>query len=244
MVMLERLGGSAGEKNAGLYAAAYRWLDAFMMYLWTILPVFFAKFAAHHNEPDEQQELFNFGQLITFFPLMFAGVFVFFYGDKFFWIFTHSTPEELKVMTSTLKILFITAIFQGMFAIYGTYLNATGHEKRVSYMIAGCIALNVLLNGIFIPSYGPVAAAYATLASTALISVMYLNYIPKNTALKIPLNLLGRIGVIAAGFIIFFFILYSFSVVWYVTTVVSGIFLAGIMYITNIGNIRSVLNKS
>ncbi len=48
MVMLERL---AGPRETGLYAAAYRWTDAAMMYLWTVLPLFFARFAAAGAPP-------------------------------------------------------------------------------------------------------------------------------------------------------------------------------------------------
>lgn len=244
MVMLERLGGAAGERNAGLYAAAYRWLDAFMMYLWTILPVFFAKFAAHREQPEEQQKIFNFAQLLTFVPLLFVCGFVLFYGDKLFWMFRHSTQGELATMTHTLKVLFLTAVVQGLFAVYGTYLNATGHEKKVSYMIVACIVLNVILNRIFIPSYGPVAAAWATLASTALIAVLYMWYVQGNTRLKIPVNLLIHLAVMTGGFMVLFYLLYLMSIPWYIASVIAGAALGGMVIITNAGNIRSVFKSS
>jgi O-antigen/teichoic acid export membrane protein len=37
IVMLERLSSAT---EAGLYAGPYRWVDAVMMYMWTVLPIF------------------------------------------------------------------------------------------------------------------------------------------------------------------------------------------------------------
>ena len=53
-VMLERM---AGDVPTGLYAAAYRWLDAFSMYLWIVLPMFFARFAFFPGDVERQGQL-------------------------------------------------------------------------------------------------------------------------------------------------------------------------------------------
>jgi len=241
MVMIERLGGGQGRENAGLYAACYRWLDAFMMYLWTVLPIFFAKFAAHSQEPDEQQKVFNLGQLISFIPMLFIGVVFLFYGDKFFWMFNHSTKEELTTMTTIVKVLFVGTIIQGAFAIYGTYLNATGHEQKVSYMIILTLLLNVLLNWLFIPSYGPLAAAYATLASSSAISLLYLIHVIRRTPLKVPFKLLMHLLVIGLVFMLVFYLLSLSSLKWYIVSGIAGAFLVLLTYFTNTGNIQSLL---
>jgi O-antigen/teichoic acid export membrane protein len=241
MVMIERLGEGQGKENAGLYAACYRWLDAFMMYLWTVLPIFFAKFAAHSKEPEEQQKIFNLGQIISFIPMLFIGVVVLFYADKFFWMFTHSSQEELVSMTQIMKVLFVGTIIQGTFAIYGTYLNATGHESKVSYMIVFTLLLNVILNWIFIPSYGPIAAAFATLASSSSISLLYLARIMRHAQLKVPVKLLFHLFVIALVFIVVFYLLSLSSLSWYFVSGIAGIVLVLLTYITNAGNIQTLL---
>src|SRR5690606_1576861 len=68
IVMLERL---SSAKEAGLYAGPYRWVDAVMMYLWTILPIFFAKFALTVKDKTEQEKLLNFGQVVVSIPIIF-----------------------------------------------------------------------------------------------------------------------------------------------------------------------------
>jgi O-antigen/teichoic acid export membrane protein len=77
MVMLERL---ASPTEAGYYAGAYRWVDAVMMYAWTVLPLFFAKFASLQRNPGEQKQLLWFGQRVLTLPLLFVVAFVLFRG--------------------------------------------------------------------------------------------------------------------------------------------------------------------
>jgi O-antigen/teichoic acid export membrane protein len=242
MVMVERLGGVDGQKNAGLYAAAYRWLDAFMMYLWTILPMFFAKFSIHHNNPQEQQKLLNIGQIITFIPMLFVASFVFIYGDKLFWMFTDSTShEDLSTMTSLLKILFITALMQGCFVIYGTFLNATGHEKNMSKIVLLSILLNIVLNYIFIPISGPFAAAYATLTSTGTVSLYYIYYLYRKDTLKIPLFIIVKLFIISVLFICIFYALTFTELSWFINSIIAGIFLLIFTYIIISRDIKNSL---
>lgn len=242
MVMVERLGGVDGQKNAGLYAAAYRWLDAFMMYLWTILPIFFAKFSIHHDNAQEQQKLLNIGQIITFIPMLFVASFVFIYGDKLFWMFSDSTSrEDLSTMTSLLQILFVTALMQGCFVIYGTFLNATGHEKNMSKIVLFSILLNILLNYIFIPISGPFAAAYATLVSTGAVSLAYIYYLYSKDTLKIPMFIIIKLSVIGVVFISIFYALTFTKLSWYINSIIAGIFLLIFTYIIVSKDIKNSL---
>ncbi|MBX9852515.1 MAG: polysaccharide biosynthesis C-terminal domain-containing protein [Cytophagaceae bacterium] len=243
MVMLERLGGVNGQKYAGLYAGAYRWLDAFMMYLWTVLPIFFAKFAHHHKNPSEQRKLIETGKILCAIPMIFVGVFIFFYGEKLFWLFENSSSEEIATMTQILKVLFISAIFQGMFAVYGTYLNATGHEKQVSKMVMVSILINIILNFIFIPQYGPIASAFATLFSSIFISILYIVYISKRKIIAIPGATTIKLSVTILILLLVFYTLNLLPMAWYVNTIIAGIFLLIFTYMVNTGNIRSILKK-
>ncbi|HSI90571.1 MAG TPA: oligosaccharide flippase family protein, partial [Adhaeribacter sp.] len=76
IVMLERL---YSAEEAGLYAAPYRWVDAIMMYMWTVLPIFFAKFALTIQNKKEQQKLLHFGQVVVSLPIIYICIFGMFY---------------------------------------------------------------------------------------------------------------------------------------------------------------------
>lgn len=189
MVMLERL---ASPVEAGYYAGAYRWVDAVMMYVWTILPLFFAKFAAAQHNREEQRELLWFGQRVVTVPLLLLVAFVLFRGELLFWQLTHSSPAEIARMTWCAKILFINVLIHAFFALYASLLNSTGHVHFVSRLVVASLVLNVTLNAFTLPHYGAVAAAWNTLACAALVSVGYVVLVHR-AQVAVPWGLLARL---------------------------------------------------
>jgi O-antigen/teichoic acid export membrane protein len=190
MVMLERL---ASPTEAGYYAGAYRWVDAVMMYAWTVLPLFFAKFASVQRDPEAQRNLLWFGQRVVTLPLLFVVAFVLFRGEVLFWQFSHSSASEIARMAQCLKLLFLNVLVHAFFAIYSTLLTSTTHERPVSWAVAGSIALNVGLNFFLLPRYGAVAASANTLVCAMLVSGAYLVLVARRTGVSVPWRLLARL---------------------------------------------------
>jgi O-antigen/teichoic acid export membrane protein len=228
MVMLERLSSKA---ETGIYAAAYRWSDAAMMFLWTVLPVFFARFAATIPNREAQQQLLRLGQVLITAPLIFVGVFVLFYGRLLFWQFDLSSALERNRMQLNLAVLFIHVMVQGFFALYSTLLTASNHEKSVSGLVALSVILNVMLNSFFIPQYGSLAAASNTLICTAMVSGGYLYLVKTKMKLPLPVDLLVKLffaGIFLAG--IFQLLQYA-SLAWYWNTGIAGLAYIGILFL-------------
>lgn len=190
MVMLERL---ASPTEAGYYNAAYRWVDAVMMYAWTVLPLFFAKFASVPNDAGAQRQLLWFGQRVVTLPLLFIVAFILFRGEVVFWQFSHSSPAEVERMTYCLRILFVNVLVHAFFAIYSTLLTSTTHERAVSWLMALSILLNIGLNLVFLPRFGAVAASVDTLICAAAVSVGYLVLVARRTGVGVPFRLLARL---------------------------------------------------
>ena len=190
MVMLERLHSPA---EAGYYAGAYRWVDAAMMYAWTVLPLFFAKFASTPRDAEAQRRLLWFGQRVVAAPLLFAVAFVLFRGEVLFWQFGHSTAAEVGKMALCLRILFLNVLVHAFFAIYSTLLTSTAHEGAVSKAVAASLALNVALNLLLLPRFGAVAAAANTLVCAAAVSGAYLVLVARRTGVALPWALLARL---------------------------------------------------
>ncbi|PSR55670.1 hypothetical protein AHMF7605_20255 [Adhaeribacter arboris] len=231
MVMLERL---ASSREAGIYAGAYRWVDAVMMYLWTVLPIFFAKFAAHQKQPLEQQKLLHFGQAIVSVPIIFVSVFVFFYGEKLFWQFSNSSPAELSLMRLNLRILFANVCVHGFFAIYANILTASNRELAVSKLVALSIVVNVTLNFIFIPVYGSLAAAVNTLFSAVLVSGGYLLYLRPKLNIPVPGKLILKLLLSAGALSGIFYGLLLICAIWWVNTILAGLAFLGILIVTRV----------
>ncbi|GAA3929400.1 oligosaccharide flippase family protein [Hymenobacter algoricola] len=231
MVMLERL---ATPAEAGYYAGAYRWVDAIMMYMWTVLPLFFAKFAHATDRPQEQQELLWFGQRIVTIPLLFVCAFVLFRGEVLFWQFTHSSPAELGHMTTALKILFVNVLVHAFFAIYSTLLTSTSQEKAVSWLVALSIGLNVGLNVLLLPRYGAVAAALNTLLCAVFVSVGYLVLVQRRAGVQVPWALLARLGLAFGMLCATFWGLRLLLNHWLLEAVGGGLVFVGILFASGI----------
>jgi O-antigen/teichoic acid export membrane protein len=240
-VMLERmLGPMNGKHETGLYGGAYRWVDTVMMYLWTVLPIFFAKFAHHIKEEKQLSKLLAFGQPIATLPMLFAGVFGLIYGDKLLFLFKNSSPAELETMTYCLKALFLSVLVNGFFAIYSTLLTATGHEKFVSWMIGISIGINVGLNIAFIPLYGAVAAAWTTFVCYSFLSISYLFYIQFKLPVKIPYGNLLKLLAVGAVFGGGYWALAQTSLDWWLVTGISGIGLLGLAYFSGLLKLKNI----
>ncbi|HVD99357.1 MAG TPA: oligosaccharide flippase family protein [Cytophagaceae bacterium] len=235
---LSRASGDLNKENdTGLYTAAYRFLDACMMYLWTVLPIFFAKFAYHLNDKREKQKLLNFGQVVASVPMVFLSVFVLFYGEILFFQQKNSTPEQIATMTTILKILFFSAGLHGMFAIYSTLLTATGYERMVSKMIIGSIILNIIGNLIFVPMYGPIGSAWTTVASTVFLSIAYVYFTHRRLDVLIPYAIIGRLFIVYLLFGIVFYLLTLTALPWYLVTMLAGAFLLIFSYMAGLINL-------
>lgn len=231
-VLLERIiGGEAGEHETGIYGAAYRWVDAVMMYLWTVLPIFFAKFAHHTGDDRALGRLLSFGQPIAAIPMLFAGMFGILYPEKLLFQFTASTPADLAQMTLSLRILFVAVLVNGVFAIYSTLLTSTGHERFVSRMIALSIVLNITLNSIFIPTYGAVSAACNTVLSFSVLSLSYVWYLHYRMALALDWGRLLRLLAVGAAFGGAFWGMSQTGMPWWLVAALAGLLLLGMSYL-------------
>ncbi|MCS7074775.1 MAG: polysaccharide biosynthesis C-terminal domain-containing protein, partial [Bacteroidia bacterium] len=181
-------------KEAGLFAAAFRWINAISMYLWTVLPIFYANFAKYSTRNIEKtQSIFNAGQIIVALPIIFVTGFVFCYAEKLFWLFGKSTAEEISRMATALRWLMISVWFNGIFNIYSTYLTATGHEKLVNQALVVTLISFICLNWLFTPLWGANAAALSLSLSVVLLSVAYLWNIERLTPIRIQWKQLGQL---------------------------------------------------
>lgn len=86
--------------------------------------------------------------------------------------------------------------------IYTHYVNIELHLKKTGYVSGGTIAaavLNIVLNAIFIPKFGFVAAAYTTLASYFALMIIHFVITRKVLHIKLynDLFLFGALAVTA-----------------------------------------------
>jgi len=221
-VMIERL---LGEHASGLYAGAYRWLDAFMMFLWVVLPMFFARFAYYKNTQQDLTKVLTMAQIISGVPMIFVSCFVWFYGEHLFFLLGHSTTAEITEMTQCLKILFIAVFIHANLACLGTLLSATGGEFFINRMLIISILMNVVLNWYLLPIMGITGAAIATVVSTFFISIAYLLYVIIQKQVSLDYMVSFKLVFLSLAGVIIFYFCQANKIEWWLAVILSGMVL-------------------
>lgn len=236
-VMIERI---AGKQETGLYAAAYRWIDGFSMYLWIVLPIFFARFSFYLKDKEEQKRLLYFGQKIASIPIIFISIFGLFYGDKLLFLFDRSTPEELAIMEACLEVLFLALLVNGSFTIFSTLLTSTGHVQYVNKVILAGILLNIGLNFYFIPQYGAIASAWTTLVSFSFANLAYIWYTGFRAKIAIPLKQFALLGLLGVLLWSIFYGLEQISQNWGLNTLLAGFSFLAMVFGSGLISIKQI----
>lgn len=166
------------------------------------------------------KEYDNMGRVVVFSVLLVAvivvGIIIF--GPE---IISILAPEEYK---SALKVIPPVAVSVVFMYSYNLFANIEFYFEKKKFVLIGSVVsaiLNVILNFIFIPKYGFVAAAYTTLACYILYCVLHALvalYICKQE--KIPLKIYKYpivFGIWGASFLIGIFsnMLYNVGMVRY-----------------------------
>jgi len=224
MFMVERLHSS---QEAGLYAGAYRWYDAFMMFIWLLMPMFFAKFS---SQEQEHNSILKSGKLLVAIPIILLSGLMFGNNEFLFFLFKQSSVAEISSMSSVLSVLTLSFLFNGLFVLYGTYLNAAGYVSKVNWLVALSVVVNVALNIIFIPQYGAIASAYTTALSTIILSVGY--FIMIKSKVEIDKNTLIKLLSLAIIFCTLCVVLSKFTQLHTMLYLVFGTFIFVVLLLT------------
>lgn len=157
-----------GPHETGIYAAAYRLLDAGNMvgYLFaTILVSYWAKHAG--EKPVIQKSLALSHQLLIPAGILAACVSLFLHRPLYNLLYHHGdsyADEILKWCLVTVIPFFITHL-------YGTLLTATGRIKILMWLVIISALINFIANLFFVPVYGAKACVFIALFTQMLLAL-------------------------------------------------------------------------
>lgn len=166
-VMLERML-IDGKEQAGIYAQAFRILDAVAMFAFLfaglLLPMF-SKMLKHHDPIGPLLKL-SFSLLIV--PAITLVVASVFYGEMLMQVLYH---EHVELSSRIFIRLIFAFLFISTTYIFGTLLTANGSLKELNILAGITVLLNVGLNILFIPYYKAEGAAYASVISQGFYAI-------------------------------------------------------------------------
>jgi O-antigen/teichoic acid export membrane protein len=170
-VMLERLLPD-GSRQAGIYAQAFRILDAASMFALLFANLLLPMFSRMLKQKEPLGSLIKLSYLLIMIPTVVVAITCAFYRHQIMELLYHQHVEDSATIFAILMVGFV-AIANTY--IFGTLLTANGSLKALNTMAFFGMALNVVLNLILIPKFQALGAAISSLITqsfTALAQII------------------------------------------------------------------------
>ncbi len=162
-VMLERLlGGTTGHEQAGIYAQAFRLLDAVSMFGALVAGLLLPIFSKMIKEREPIGDVVKLSFTLLMIPAIVIAVSSVYYDVEIMsLLYTSNTALSADI----LGILMIGFVGIASTYIFGTLLTANGSMKQLNIMALFGVLLNIALNLILIPRMQAYGSAYASLTT-------------------------------------------------------------------------------
>lgn len=194
-VMVERMLPD-GEEQAGIYAQAFRLLDATQMigYLFSVLLLpMFARMLKKHESVEALLSLSS--RMLVTGAIGLAVVCGFYRMELMDAMYVRYIAQSGPI----LGILMAAFVPMAVSYAFGSLLTANGNLKALNLMAAGGVVLNIALNAVLIPqlqAYGAAVASLVTQTMAAIIQVALIQYIFR---FRVHWKLFASLAVFAAA---------------------------------------------
>ena len=239
-VLLERLLTDGG-KQAGIYAQAFRILDAASMFSLLFAGLLLPMFAKMIKQKQAVNQLTQLSFSLIIIPSIIVSISSFFYRKEIMALLYHN---HVEISSTIFGVLMFAYVFVSTSYIFGTLLTANGSMKRLNTLAAFGVVINLTLNFILIPKYKALGSAIANLSTQSFIAISQILISKKIFKFKINLKLITTIIIYVAGIFILGQITKDLPYNWIfslsIMIVLSAIFAFGIK-LFNIKNIYQII---
>jgi O-antigen/teichoic acid export membrane protein len=159
-----------GLKQVGIYAQAYRLLDASFMFLMLFTNLLLPLFTKSLSNRNQLMELIGISFALLFVTTFTLSIIGYRYSSTILeLLYTH----DLLKTSINFKILITSLIPSSFILLLSTLLTAKGDLKVMNMISFGGLFCNLFFNILFIPNYGAQGAAMGTLISQSIIVIVY-----------------------------------------------------------------------
>ncbi len=251
-VMLERLlDDNVGDYQTGIYAAAFRLLDALNMipYLFAVilLPVFARMIKLKQNIQDIAK--LSFSMLFVFSMIVaFASVA---YRQE---IVTLLNPQHVNESLSEFyarieQTAFVFAMLMSCFVaisityVFGTLLTANGSLRILNIVATSGMLINILLNFVLIPKYMASGSALVTVITQFVTAIIQMAIALKMFKVKIKISEIVRLGLFVLSLFVWVYLLQLIDFRWDAKIVVFGLISATTAMALKVIDVRNILRN-
>lgn len=189
-VMIERLLGPAGAREAGIYAASYRVLDAVNMIGFAFATILLPMFARLIKQKVSIGNLLGLSFKTIYFGAAIVATASWFYRVE---IMELLYVEQTAYWSELFGYLMISFVGVATVYIFGSLLTANGSLKYLNYIAITGVLMNITLNLILIPRYQALGATIATLVTQMLVAIAHVLASIKVFNFKTNVSILTRL---------------------------------------------------
>ncbi|WP_019504964.1 oligosaccharide flippase family protein [Pleurocapsa sp. PCC 7319] len=159
-------GAILGSFHVGLYSAAFKTAAGVSFILAAVNAIAAPMFATLHAQGDSQglQKLTATVAQWMFYPTLVCALLLIFFGERVLGLF----GDEFIAARWSMTVLILGQLVNVGAGSVGYLMEMTGHHKQCAYVLGCSAVLNLVLNGILIPTLGIMGAAIATASTMAL----------------------------------------------------------------------------
>jgi O-antigen/teichoic acid export membrane protein len=241
-ILLERLlKNDLGEQQAGVYAKAFRLLDAANMIPFLFAALLFPLYSRMIKTGESVVQLvkLSFSLVITLAVITVLGSY--FYGFEIMDLLYHENiPEATAVYT---KIMFSFIAISSVY-IFGALLTANGNLKELNIISLIALIINFTLNFILIPKMQAVGSAYANLATQFAAAIPQVILALLVFKFRVNYRFVASLILFVIGVAAFNYFSRFLPMIWYVNfmvMVLASIVLASLLRLFNIQSLIAIL---
>ncbi|HNX43420.1 MAG TPA: oligosaccharide flippase family protein [Bacteroidales bacterium] len=210
-VMLERLLPDNGDMQAGIYASAYRLLDAVNMIAYLFSVILLPMFAKLIKEKLSVEWLVKLSFTLLFTASIIVSAGSYFYSFELMDLLYVSHVTE---SSNIFRLLIIGFIPIATTYIFGTLLTANGSMKALNITAFLGMIINIGLNFWLIPKYFAIGSAYASLVTQFVTGIIQIIIVQRQFKFHINKKFLITLPVYVAGVIAINIGTKSLSLAW------------------------------
>lgn len=244
-VMLQKLSPQGlGDYNAGIYAGAFRLLDALTMisYLASVamLPIF-SKMTKPQADPDGHRaaELRDTLRLMTGFMTVFAVTAACTLSCLDRELMSLFYNDNIDDYASVFRIVIFCIIPVSATYVFGTLLTAAGRLRMLNLFAATALLINLGVNLVCIPRWGAVGSAWAGLTAQTFMAVAQTVAAVKMFRIKLTFGYILRIAIFALSIIACTFCVPHLH--WWITLVVVAVVALAMGLLLRLIDIREIM---
>jgi O-antigen/teichoic acid export membrane protein len=187
-----------GPDQAGIYAKAFRLLDAATMiaYLFSVilLPTFSRMLK--YKESIEPLVKLSFTLIIT--PALVVAIGCAFYSHEIMSLLYKEHIDQSAVVFAPLMCCFVATSTN---YIFGTLLTANGNMRQLNTLAATCMVINISLNLLLIPYFKAMGSACVSLTTQIIMAVSQVLIAQRVFRFRVNYRLIITLGVFIIGVI-------------------------------------------